>query len=124
MTDNRINGHALPAQPVPPDPRPAIAEAVYTIMMDEGDPPFSDLDAEDRKDILAITEHYINAHIGWLSQQGFRLLPPGVTPLPKSPEEALAMVQAAKAYADSQKRKSKLFGGASKKLILPKGRAH
>lgn len=118
-----INGHKPPG-PQAPDPRPAIAEAVYTIMADEGDPPFAQIEGEDLADILTITEHYINAHIGWLAQQGFRLFPPGVTPIPKSAEEALAMVQAAKQFHDSQKRKSKLIGGKPKKLILPPGVVH
>lgn len=116
-----INGHTPPAPPAAPDPRPTIAEAVYTIMMDEGDTPFAALDEEDRADIITLTEHYINAHVGWLTQQGFRLMPPGVTPIPKSAEEALAMVQAAKQFHDSQKRKSNLIGGKPKRLILPPG---
>lgn len=116
-----INGKRLPVAPTPSDPRLAVAEAVYTLMMDEGDPPFSDIDPEDLADILVITENYITAHVAWLTQQGFRLFPPGVTPIPTSAEEALAMVQAAKRFSDGQRRKSKLIGGAPKKLILPNG---
>lgn len=118
-----LNGQSLTN--APPDPRRPVAEAVYTVMMDEGDPPFSELEPEDVADILNLTEQYIKAHVGWLTQQGFRLLPPGVTPIPTCAEEALAMVQAAKQFTESKRngkgRKSKLIGGEPRKLILPPG---
>lgn len=126
---NAINGKLVSGAPQPPDPRQIVAEAVYTVMMDEGDPPFSELDPEDQADLFHLTEQYITAHIGFLTQQGFRLLPPGVTPMPTCEEEALAYIQAAKTFAESKRngkgRKSALVGSVvPKKLILPPGMKH
>lgn len=124
-----INGNSAIGAPQPPDPRSIIAAAVYTLMMDEGDAPFSELDDEDRADLISLAEQYISAHVAFLTQQGFRLLPPGVTPIPTCAEEALAMVQAAKRFTDSARngkgRKSALVGSVVPKgLILPPGMKH
>lgn len=119
-----LNGKSLSA---PPDPTRIVAEAVYIAMMDESDPPFADLDTEDLADILVLTENYLQAHLSFLKLHGYRLLPPGVTPLPTCVEEALAMVQAAQRFTDSKRgggrqRKSRLVGSVvPKKLILPPG---
>ncbi len=116
-----INGQSL--TPELPDPRKAVAEAVYTAMMDEGDPPFAELDAEDMTDLLELTENYLNAHLNFLSANGFKIIPPGAISKPTSEPEALAMVKAAKAFFDSQKRKGGLLAGTVRKpqLILPPG---
>lgn len=114
-----LNGTHINA---PPDPRTHIAEAVYNAMADEGDPPFSELEGEDLADLLTITENYLTAHLNFLSANGFRVVPPGATPVPKTEAEAMGMVQAAKAFFDSQKRRGKLMaGGVKPKLILPRG---
>lgn len=120
-----INGTPAPANdaPAPPDPRHLVAEAVYTAMMDEGDPPFSDLDAEDAADMLVVTENYLTAHLNFLTANGFRIVPAGAVPRPQSEPEAMAMLQAAKGWFDAAKRKGKLLAGATAKpkLILPPG---
>jgi len=82
---------------------------------------FDDLGDVERNSELWLAEQYITAHVGWLTVQGFRLYPPGVTPIPKSEEEALAMVQAAQRFLDSRKRKSGLVGMKKPKLIVPPG---
>lgn len=115
----QLNGKRAPD--APPDPRLPIAEAVYTVMTDEGDPSFADLNDEDRDDLLTLTGNYIAAHVNFLKINGYRLIPPGVTPIPTSPEEALAMVQAASRFLEAQKRKPKLLGSGKRKLILPPG---
>jgi len=117
-----INGKSA-SSGAPPDPRRPVAEAVYTAMMDEGDPPFAEVEPEDLADILKLTENYLNAHLNFLSANGFRILPPGAVPKPTSEPEAMAMLQAAKAFFDGQKRKGKLMAGAvgKPKLILPPG---
>lgn len=115
-----INGHA--PQP-PPDPREPIAKAVIEAIRAENPDAeaWDDLSAEDRESELYLAEQYITAHMGFMAMHGFRVFPPGVTPIPKSEQEALAMVQAAQRFLDSRKRKSKLISGRPQKLILPKG---
>jgi len=71
-----INGKSA-SSGAPPDPRRPVAEAVYTAMMDEGDPPFAEVEPEDLADILKLTENYLNAHLNFLSANGFRILPRG-----------------------------------------------
>jgi len=64
----------------------------------------------------------IGAHMAWLDARGFRLLPPGAVPRPKSEDEAMAMLKASKDWFDAKKRKGGLVGGvAPRKLILPPG---
>lgn len=116
-----LNGTVL--DPELPDPRKAVAEAVYTAMMDEGDPPFAELDPEDMADLLDLTANYLNAHLNFLHANGFRMVPPGAIVKPSSEPEALAMVKAAKAFFDAQKRRGGLLAGTVRKpqLILPPG---
>jgi hypothetical protein len=116
-----LNGTSAPT--APPDPRETVAEAVYTAMMDEGDPPYAELEPEDRADILHLTGNYLTAHLNFLNANGFRIVPLGAVLTPHTEAEALAMVKAAKDYFDAAKRKGKLMGAAVEKpkLILPPG---
>lgn len=110
-----LNGKLSPL----PDPSPIIAEVVYTAMMDEGDAAFRDLNPEDRESFQAITQQYLTAHLNYLTAHGYRVMPPGIIPLPKSVEEALAMIQAAQTWLDANKRKTNLIGFGKKKIVLP-----
>jgi hypothetical protein len=104
-----------------PDPAADIARAVYRAGMEDGDVPFDDLDEDERGGLIDWAQAHIAAHIAWLQQQGFRLLPPGATLRPKSEAEALAMLQASKDWFDAKKRKPGLVGSVAPKLILPPG---
>ena len=115
-----INGKPTPAKPL--DPRTDVARAVWEAQSIDGDPAFSELTEDQREDLAAYAEAHIAAHAQWLDQHGFRIIAPGAVPRPTSEPEALAMVQAAKAFFDAQKRRGKLMAGAvPKKLILPPG---
>lgn len=116
-----INGHA-PEPEASETPPLAIARAVYTEGLQDGDTPFDDLDPEDREALIAYADEHIQAHMAHLAASGFRLLPPSATLRPKTEAEALAMIQASKDWFDAKKRKPGLVGSvAPKKLILPPG---
>lgn len=114
-----VNGHGPP----PPEPLSiAIARAVWTANMGEGDAPWDQLTPDEQEYLGAHAEGYIAAHMALLQANGFRILPPGAFPRPKSDEEAAAMLLAVKAYREAKKRKGGLVGSvAPKKLILPPG---
>lgn len=115
-----VNGQ--PVTDTPPDPRLEIARAVQAATAEDLDPPWDALTDDERAGELWIAEHYIAAHLSWLTTHGFKVIPPGATPVPKTDAEAMAMVRASKAYFDAQKRRGKLMASAApKKLILPKG---
>lgn len=116
-----INGHA--PEPEAPELAPlAVARAVYTAGIQDGDAAFDDLDAEDREALISYADEHIQAHMAHLAASGFRLVPPGATTRPQSKDEAMAMLQASKDFFDAQKRKPGLVGSvAPRKLILPKG---
>lgn len=116
-----INGHA-PEPEASETPPLAVARAVYTNGVEDGDTAFDELDAEDREALIAYADEHIQAHMAHLAASGFRLLPPGAMLRPHSKDEALAMLQASKDFFDAQKRKPGLVGSvAPRKLILPKG---
>lgn len=118
-----LNGHAIPT----PDPDPAgdVARGLYESQADEGDTPYDDLPEADRAALVQYCQIAIGLHAQWLTERGFRIVPPGATALPQSEAEAMGMVAAAKAFLDGQKRKGKLLGGVTGGgVILPKGRAH
>lgn len=113
-----------PVTPEPaPDPAAVVAECVYRANLMEGDGSWEDLTAEEREALTDCARDHIAAHIAWLGSVGFRVLPLNAVPKPQSEAEAFAMLQAAKAWFDGNKRKAKLLGSAPKKLIVP-GRAH
>lgn len=107
----------------PPPPHEVIARLVYERAMEDGDIPWPDLPPEDREHLAEYARDILHAHIELLTVQGFKLVPPGAAPIPKTQEEAMAMIQAAKGFFDAQKRKGKLMNAAAPepKLILPKG---
>lgn len=83
---------------------------------------WDDLTEEEREGEVFLAEHYMAAHAQWLSESGFKIIPPGATPVPKTDDEAMAMVRAAKSYFDGKKRKGGLVSTVgAQKLILPKG---
>lgn len=120
MTAAPLNGHNLSDPPPLPEPAPVIARAVYEHQQDPTDVPWDDLDDEDRQLLTAHAVAHISAHMGWLEKHGFRVLPPGAVLRPKSDDEAAAMDQAVRLYAEAKKRKAGLLMG-EKKLILPPG---
>lgn len=104
-------------------PAPDVAREVYTEGMEDGDAAWGELADHERQSLIEFAEEYIGRHVAWLAAQGFRLLPPGMTLNPATEAEAMAMLQACKAFFDAQKRKGKLMasGPAPRKLILPPG---
>lgn len=121
MTEHLNGKPDAPAASV--DPSEDVASAVLEAMRDDGDPTWDELTQADRDSELYLAQHYIIAHVQWLGERGFQILPPGAIPSPKSDDEAMAMVRIAKAYFDGQKRRGKLVSGTSPKpgLILPPG---
>lgn len=113
-----LNGKHL-AEP-PPDPAPAIAEAVWTANMADGDATFADLEEGEQTNLIDYARHYLAAHVTWLQSRGFRIIPPGAAVIPKTDDEAAAMLLAVKSYRDGKKRKGGLLV-QDKKLILPPG---
>lgn len=106
-----------------PTPIRAVSEAVYDALCAADQGPFANLSPEDQAQEDLLAEAYVSAHLGWLAQQGVRIVPPDAILKPTSEAEALAMVKAAKDFLDGQRRKGKLLGAASpSKLIMP-GRA-
>lgn len=104
------------------EPAPAVARGIYESQAEDGDRPFDDLGAEERQDLIDYCGIAIGLHAQWLSEKGFRIVPPGDVPRPKTDEEAAAMVQAVKVYQAAKARKGGLVGSvAPKKLILPPG---
>lgn len=119
-----INGHVLsPDEIHVAEISTEVAEAVYSAMLDEGDEPWPDLTDEERELLAKHAELHIAAHIIAMQSRGMRMLPPGSIPKPASEPEAMAMVKAAKAFFDGQKRKPGLLAGTVRKpkLILPPG---
>lgn len=104
-----------------PDPAEDIAKVVQEALRDgSDDPAWPDLTDEQRQDEVYLAQHYLLAHINWLGQRGFKVIPPGAVPVPKTDDEAMALVQTAKAYFDGKKRKGQLVNTvAPRKLILP-----
>lgn len=109
-----VNGHA------PETPPLVVARAVYNSDIEDGDLPFDDLSAEEREALVAYADEHIRAFTEHLAAAGFKLLPPGAAPIPKSDEEAAGMLVAVKAYRDGKKRKGGLLL-QDKKLIMPPG---
>jgi hypothetical protein len=105
------------------DPREDIAQAVQEALREDDEPTWEELTEEDREDEVYLADAYITAHAGWLAQHGWRVIPPGSIPKPSNDAEAMAMVNAAKAFFDAQKRRGKLVGSVAQptSLILPKG---
>lgn len=115
-----LNGHTPPA----PDPVADVAQAVTAALRAEApdSPAWADLTDEDQAAELYLAQHYLAAHSAWLKANGFRIVPPGSVLRPATEQEAMMMVQGAKAFLDGQKRKGKLMDGAvSRKVIVPKG---
>lgn len=113
----------LDAATAPADPAEEIARIVQEALRgDTNDIPWADLCEADRQGEVFIAEHYLAAHLQWLAEHGFKVVPPGAVLMPKSDDEAMAMVKAAKAYFDAKKRKGQLVNTAApRKLILPPG---
>jgi len=115
-----INGHN-PA--LPPDPREPVARHVMAAVREQ-DPDAEEFDAlseDDRAAELDMAAFYISAHLDFIARNGLRLLPVNAVPVPRSEEEALAMVQAAQTFLDARKRKKRLIAPKKPRLILPKG---
>lgn len=119
MTAAPINGHGAPAEI---DPAREVARGLHASQIEDGDTPFDEMDEETQSELTEYCRIAIALHVQWLVDRGFRIVPPNATPIPKTQEEALAMVQAAKGFFDAQKRKGSLMSGAvGRKVILPKG---
>lgn len=120
MTAAPINGHNPATPPLPPEPKWGIAERLYEAGFEDGDTPWADLQPEEREALSNLALDYISAHMAWLNEHGFKIIPPGSVLRPKSDEEAAMMAEAIRLYHEAQKRKGGLLAG-ERKLILPKG---
>jgi hypothetical protein len=102
------------------DPRQlavAVAKAILGAIDPEAD--FDALPEDEQSDILIAAHAAVGAHDAWLTGAGFRILPPGITAVPKSDEEVAAYRAAIKAYEQGNGRKSGLLASATPKLIMP-----
>jgi hypothetical protein len=116
-----LNGHNLSADPLP-EPAPIIAQRFYEAEAADGDTPYADLPEHEREQLTDYVRGVLNQHMRLLSEQGFRILPPGAVLRPKNDQEAGAMQEALRIYAEAKARKGGLIGSvAPKKLILPPG---
>lgn len=113
-----LNGHN-PAEL--PEPAPIVAQRFYEAEAAEGDTTWDDLSEGDRDNLVEYVRGVIGQHMLLLAEQGFRILPPGAVLRPKNDQEAGAMREALRLYAEAQKRKGGLVGAVAPKLILPKG---
>lgn len=87
---------------------------------------FDALPDDDRIAMLAMAHTAMKAHLDWLTDNKFRIAPPGTMLRPKTKDDAQAMILAAREFlAKGQGRSSdkpKLIG--SPRLILPPGTQH
>lgn len=112
-----LNGLSEPGLSAPKDD---IARGLYAALAQDGDTAWDELAAAERESLADYAELALALHVEWLASRGFKIIPPGATPIPKSEAEALAMVQAAKGFFDAHKRKGKLVStAATPRLIVP-----
>lgn len=106
-----------------PDPTRAVAIAMFIESGDGTDTAetFDALKDDDRIAMLAMAATAMQSHLDWLTDNGFRIAPPGTMLRPKTKDDAQAMILAAREFlAKGQGRSSvkpKLIG--SPRLILP-----
>jgi acyl-CoA reductase-like NAD-dependent aldehyde dehydrogenase len=93
----------------------AVSQAILAATTE--DPDWDALDDSERADFLLAAHNAIGAHDKWLTEAGFRIVPPGMTPVPASEEEANAMLQAVQSWRQARDRKNTLVCGP--KLIMP-----
>lgn len=117
-----INGHSLTPEPDRlPEPKSVIARQVWDAGFMDGDLTWDDLDDEQRGALENLASDYIACHMRFLSEHGFRLIPPNTVLRPKSDEEAAMMTEAVRLYRAAKTRKGGLVGSTAPKLIIPKG---
>ena len=84
---------------------------------------FDALPQDDQFALMEMARVAMAAHVDWLTDNGFRIAPPGTMLRPKTKDDAQAMILAAREFlAKGQGRtssKSKLIG--SPRLIVPPG---
>lgn len=119
MNAKALNGHD-PGPTPPPEPAPLVARWVYDANLDEGDLSFDGLPEEDRALLINFARDYIGSHVRFCTENGIRLVGPGMVLRPKSDEEAAMMTEAVRLYSEAKGRKGKLLTG-ERKLILPPG---
>lgn len=112
-----LNGQAVET-PASDDLRTEVAKALHAACAGEDDT-WDGMSDEERGEFLTLADHAIETHVRGLFARSFRIIPPGSVASPSSPEEAAAMVQAAKNFMTSQKRKQGLLAAPARKLIVP-----
>lgn len=106
-----------------PDPTRTVAIAMFIESGDGTDTAetFDALKDDDRIAMLAMASTAMQAHLDWLTDNGFRIAPPGTMLRPKTKDDATAMILAGREFLEAGKgrssSKSKLIG--SPRLILP-----
>ena len=117
---------AMAAPPPPVEPDEALHWVVARTLWDEGsepgDPPWLDLDDDERAAWIDLAERTMEVHLRIMAGRDFRVIPPGAVQVPKGEAEAWAMAKAAKAYLDARARKAGLLAKPASGLILPNGR--
>jgi hypothetical protein len=101
-----------------PDLIDEVAKAILGAASD-GSEDWDALPAEERDVIRTAAKAAMAAQAQGLIARGFRLVEPGAVLIPKSDEEAGAMLRAIKDFAATTRRKGKLVGGPG--LIVPPG---
>ena len=101
----------------PEELKVTVAREVWTANLQSDDLDFEELEPSEQELLADHAEAHISAHLRWLEERGFRLLPPNATIRPTTEPEAMAMLQACKAFFDGQRRKGGLMGTAPRKLI-------
>lgn len=101
----------------------AIAMFIHTGDGEDTRATFDALPDEERFQMMEVARVAMAAHVDWLTDNGFRIAPPGTMLRPKTKDDAQAMIMAAREFlAKGQGRtssKPKLIG--SPRLILPPG---
>lgn len=83
-------------------------------MFDGPDEEWDALDTDTREQFMSAALKVLMLHDEWLTSKGYRIVPPNTVPVPREPEEAIAMIRVAKAYMEDPKRKRK-------KILMPAG---
>jgi hypothetical protein len=101
----------------------AVAVAMFAELHEAGEEDFAALPEAEQADFLGLAVVAMKAHADWLTENGFRIAPPGTALMPKTEQEAAAMLLAVQQFRLAMdrnvSRKTVLVGVP--KLIVPPG---